>query len=136
MTHLRLRKTQAECKTFFNNSSLAQNNVDTLLYSHRYLKATPYASYGATLMTMPLLVTATCKPAQLLALRNHLLLNDPTEHLYKQSLWHVQKMLQQEFGSRFACYFEEHYPRAFNKLVKTTQIRMTWRPTSVELHLV
>ncbi|MCS6267243.1 MAG: hypothetical protein H2174_06720 [Vampirovibrio sp.] len=76
------------------------------------------------------------KASQLLVLRNHLLLNSPEQQLHEQSLWHVQKMLQQEFGSRFACYFQEHYPRAFNKLVKTTQTRMTWRPTPVELHLV
>ena len=90
-------------------------------------------------MTSPMntpFITPHSKAAELLALRNHLLLNDPTQHLYEQSLWHVKKMLQQEFGSRFACYFEQCYPRAFYKLVKTTQTRMTWRPTPVKLHLV
>ena len=77
-----------------------------------------------------------CNARTVLQLRNRLMLSELEPRLFEQSVFYVKKTLADEFGVRFAGYFQEQYPQAFYKLVKTTQTRLTWRPPPAELHLV
>jgi hypothetical protein len=82
------------------------------------------------------LTTPNYKASRLLQLRNHLLRTNLEQHLFEQSLFHVKKMLREEFGIRFATYFEQQYPKAFYQLVKTTQTRITWLAPEQNLFII
>ncbi len=135
--HYKVRKTRGECKAFFNavfswhNFLFILLNIGTRPPFPKHLNDRPfYPSMNATLLT------ETYNAHKVLQLRNRLMLSELERRLFEQSLFYVKKTLVEEFGLRFATCFEQQHPKAFYKLVKTTQTRLTWRPTPVELQLI